>query len=477
MNDARTASNVTARAWELARSGELRAAVEAARALLTAQERRPTDAERVELHLVCASCAMRQGDHAEALRELDLAEKVAADRGAGHRPQLHVAAWRAELAYFQGRYSDADAIVDRLLPQLDAAGDLAYAAFALRIRIAILLARADYDGIAVLANRALATAESSGDDYVIVQILNILGAVSFDRATSKLATPHARAHLSSLDARDTGPMEADAREALRYFEAARTVAERAHYEFAAWYVAGNIERLEIVLGRAERAVRAIRKRLGMLQARGARYDEIVTRSNLAWGLRVLGQHREALHELDVALELARATGTFNVLLEFLEYDRSIALDALGDTAAARASYRRYLQLVGASSRNAGPSPGDARTGTPKRPLEPFYLKRADRYAHDHLSERFTMQDLSRHCGVSWRTLEKTFTDFRGLTPVAHVRNLRLDRARQLLAAGNVSVSDVAAQCGFGSSTTFALEYRKRFGTPPSRAKRAATSQP
>ena len=80
------------------------------------------------------------------------------------------------------------------------------------------------------------------------------------------------------------------------------------------------------------------------------------------------------------------------------------------------------------------------------------------------NERFTMQDLAKHCGVSWRTLEKTFTDFRGVTAVAHVRNLRLDRARQPLDAGNVSVSDVTARCGFGSSTTFALEYRKRFGT-------------
>lgn len=473
MNDAAAVIAPIASTWELARSGELRAAVAAARASLGRAPSGLSESDRVELHLVCAFCAMRQGDHDEALRELDEAERAGRQPGIGPRPPLRVATWRAELAYFRGRYSDALEVVDRLLPKLDADGDLAYSAFALRIRIAVLLARADYDGISILANRALATAEASGDDYVIVQILNILGAVSFDSATSKLAAPHARAHLSSLDPRDTGAMEADAKEALRYFEAARAVAKRAKYEFAAWYVAGNIERLHILLGHADRAVRAIRKRLGVLQARGARYDEIVTRSNLAWGLRVLGQHREALHELDVALGLARATGTFNVLLEFLEYDRSIVLDALGDTGAARASYRRYLQLVGASSRKAGPSPGDARNGTPKRPLEPFYLKRADRYAAEHLDERFTVADLAAHCGVSWRTLEKAFTDFRGLTPVAHVRNLRLDQAKRLLDDGSASVAEAAARCGFRSSTTFALEYRKRFGVPPSRTRRAA----
>jgi hypothetical protein len=169
-----------------------------------------------------------------------------------------------------------------------------------------------------------------------VQVLNILGAVRFDCATSKLPEPHARSHLTSLEPHDASPMREDAQCALQVFERARQVAERAHYQFAAWYVAGNIERLNILLGHADRAVPAIRKRLLQLQARGAKYDEIVTRSNLAWGLRVLGQHREALHELDTAFVLIRETATANVLLEFLHYDRSIVLYALGDVVGAKA---------------------------------------------------------------------------------------------------------------------------------------------
>jgi AraC-like DNA-binding protein len=462
----------TRQVWELARSGQLRAAVEAARKALGDSS---AVGSRVELHLVCASCAMRQGNHAEAMRELDAAAKVAAMLDADPGAALRVETWRAELAYFQGRYSDANEIVDRLLPHLEDNGDRAYAAFALRIRIAILLARADYDAVTPLAERAIAVAEASGDDYVMVQVLNVLGAVSFDRATSKLNLPHARSHLSSLDPNEAGPMEQDAREALRYFERARTVAERARYEFAAWYVAGNIERLEIILGHADRAVRAIRKRLGVLQARGAKYDEIVTRSNLAWGLRVLGHNREALHELDVALALARETGTFNVLLEFLEYDRSIVQDALGDTIAARASYRRYLQLVGAYNRNASLAQGEARSGAYKRPLEPYFLKRADRFIAERIGETFTVGQLAAHCGVSWRTLEKAFTDFRGVTPVAHVRNVRLDRAQHALDGGTATIADIASRCGFKSATTFSLEYRKRFGVPPSRARQMAKS--
>ena len=450
--------------WKLARFGDYRGAATAARDALRAGRAKESIHRRVELSLIAAFCAMRQGHYPEALRELDDAARAAATSPAASGLAARVDAWRAELAYFQGRYSDATEMIDRLLPRLERTAELAYVAFALRIRIAILLARTEYDEAIALADRAIEVAEASGDDYVVVQVLNVLGAVYFDRATSKLHEPHARAHLSSLDPRDAAPMEADAREALRLFQRARAVAERAHYEFAAWYVAGNIERLEIILGHADRAINLIRRRLRVLQRRGATYDEIVARSNLAWGLRTLGHYRAALHELDVGLKLARATGTSNVLLEFLEYDRSIVLDALGDRAGARASYRRYLQLVGAFNREAQDLPGKATP--PKRPLEPFFLKRADRYILEHIDTSFAIADLARHCGVSWRTLETAFRSFRGIAPVAHIRNVRLDRAHRALVENQGTVVEIAARHGFRSSTTFALEFRKRYGTAP-----------
>jgi AraC-like DNA-binding protein len=475
MPSAAASTGSAAKLWEQARAGDLRGAAAAAHAAL--EDGLSTQAPRVEHHLVAASCAMRQGRHADALRDLDAAAATALGPPLDETLALRVDVWRAELAYFQGRYSAANAIIDRVQEPLATRGELAYAAFALRVRFAIRLAHADYDAVARESVRAVGLAEASGDDYVLVQVLNILGATSFDRATSKLPAPHARAHLSALDPHDTAPMEQDAREALRYFERAGEVARRANYEFAAWYVAGNIERLEILLGHADRAVRAIRKRLKALQAIGAHYDEIVTRSNLAWGLRVLGLHDEALHELDVALALARGSGTANVLLEFLEYDRSIVLAALGDMAAARAGYRNYLRLVHGWNAGLRTSPGNDPPAAPKRPLEPWFLKSADRFIRDHLAESISVEGLARHCEVSWRTLQTAFAEYRGVTPVAYIRNLRLDSARDMLGSSDTPVKDVAIQCGFRSATTFALEFRKRFGVRPSRVRRAPAESP
>src|SRR5204862_769351 len=123
-------------------------------------------------------------------------------------------------------------------------------------------------------------------------------------------------------------------------------------------------------------------------------------------------------------------------------------DALGDAAGARASYRRYLQLVGAYNRRALAATSEVRPAPPKRPLEPFFLKRADRYLAEQIDAPFTIADLAHHCGVSLRTLEKAMVDNRGVTPVAHVRNVRLDQARSALEAGDDAVADVAHRLGF-----------------------------
>jgi hypothetical protein len=68
---------------------------------------------------------MRQGHHAEAMRELDAADRATSSAASPAGLTLRVETWRAELAYFQGRYSDADDIVARLVAPLEQLRDWA----------------------------------------------------------------------------------------------------------------------------------------------------------------------------------------------------------------------------------------------------------------------------------------------------------------------------------------------------------------
>ena len=59
--------------------------------------------------------------------------------------------------------------------------------------------------------------------------------------------------------------------------------------------------------------------------------------------------------------------------------------------------------------------------------------------------------------------------------MAYVRNVRLGAAHAALDSGAATVADAAARFGFGSVTTFSLEYRKRYGVAPGRTKRRAAA--
>jgi AraC family ethanolamine operon transcriptional activator len=76
--------------------------------------------------------------------------------------------------------------------------------------------------------------------------------------------------------------------------------------------------------------------------------------------------------------------------------------------------------------------------------------------------------------VSRRTLQYSFQDVLQMSPVAYLRALRLNGVRRdLQAAGDAPVGDVAARWGFWHLSRFAADYRRLFGERPSDTRRQA----
>jgi transcriptional regulator GlxA family with amidase domain len=104
----------------------------------------------------------------------------------------------------------------------------------------------------------------------------------------------------------------------------------------------------------------------------------------------------------------------------------------------------------------------------ERRIAPRDVCRVIEYVQRHLGEPIILADLVRESGVAGRTLLKHFHDFKGVSPMRHVRNLRLERVRiELLAGGARTVSEVALNWGFPHLGRFSIEYRRRFGESPS----------
>ncbi len=87
----------------------------------------------------------------------------------------------------------------------------------------------------------------------------------------------------------------------------------------------------------------------------------------------------------------------------------------------------------------------------------------------NVAEQITLAGLASACGASERTLLKQFQRLVGLPPLAYLRRLRLNVARNELtrAENNDVISDIAMRCGFSHLGRFAAEYRRLFGETPS----------
>lgn len=103
---------------------------------------------------------------------------------------------------------------------------------------------------------------------------------------------------------------------------------------------------------------------------------------------------------------------------------------------------------------------------------PRAVKRAQEFMHGRLEQPITLVEVCAHVGVSARSLQQSFAQCTGKSPMAFLRDLRLDAVRATLQQPNASerapqVSDVAARFGFFHLGHFAESYRKRFGETPS----------
>jgi adenylate cyclase len=101
---------------------------------------------------------------------------------------------------------------------------------------------------------------------------------------------------------------------------------------------------------------------------------------------------------------------------------------------------------------------------------PRSVRDAILYMRQAMHRRVTMAELAQATRVPERTLRRHFLAFLGRAPMDHFQAMRLDAARAALLAGDAadaSVTAIATGFGFTHLGRFALDYRNRFGEPPS----------
>lgn len=94
------------------------------------------------------------------------------------------------------------------------------------------------------------------------------------------------------------------------------------------------------------------------------------------------------------------------------------------------------------------------------------LARVDRYIRDHYGEELPLEKLAQISNLDPTYFHKLFTHVYGKTPAQRVLSRRITAAQIALEEGNLSVAEIATQCGFSSQAYFAAKFREITGMTP-----------
>lgn len=80
--------------------------------------------------------------------------------------------------------------------------------------------------------------------------------------------------------------------------------------------------------------------------------------------------------------------------------------------------------------------------------------------------RLSLDDICREAGMGRSNLHLKFSALAGMPPMQYVRTLRLAKSKNLLATGDMNVSEVAFEVGFDDPKYFSRLFSEAFGMPP-----------
>lgn len=94
------------------------------------------------------------------------------------------------------------------------------------------------------------------------------------------------------------------------------------------------------------------------------------------------------------------------------------------------------------------------------------------YFEDHYSEKISLDQIAENMYLSPFYISKIFKSETGDTPIRHLINIRLEKAKELLENGyEGNIQEVATSVGYDDAYHFSKLFKKHFGISPSQARK------
>jgi transcriptional regulator GlxA family with amidase domain len=88
-----------------------------------------------------------------------------------------------------------------------------------------------------------------------------------------------------------------------------------------------------------------------------------------------------------------------------------------------------------------------------------------------LTQPVSIDDLANTMHVSYRTLNRRFIEITGLTPLAYLQALKIERAKELLEGSHGDFEAITASVGYEDVSSFRRLFKRSTGLSPAQYRR------
>ena len=85
-----------------------------------------------------------------------------------------------------------------------------------------------------------------------------------------------------------------------------------------------------------------------------------------------------------------------------------------------------------------------------------------------MGQTVKLNDISKQFSYSLSSIKRIFKEETGSSIITYLNNLRMEKAKELLADKHLSIGDIALKVGFANTYYFSNAFKKRWGESPSK---------